>query len=440
MKTLDARCWTPLAAAIALASGACCAAPSTTTIITVTDGGDAGGAMTCTLRQAIDAANVHATAGTCVAGSVNEIVFAAPLANAVITLQQGQLSVTQPLTIVGSGQMLDAYNASRLFEISNATFSASHLALGGGNAAGNNGGAVYISGSTDTRLDHCAIYGGSAHSGGGIGMSNSNVTIVDSQIKFSFATNSGGGIDVRSGSTLYVARSTISDNSADSNGGVAVYGLSGANVPATFVSSTISGNNATTHHGGVYGSFSNLSLTNTTVYGNTSGGFGGGVFADRSATTLVNSTVSQNSSDAGSGGVGGKISGSITLLNSIVAGNSGGNCYNGNNFVAVSANHSLVYSGGTCQIGDGSNGNITSVQPALGPLANNGGPTRTMALDAASPAVGAGSVALATFDGLPLQYDQRGTRFARTLDGAVDMGAWQGQGQRVFASGFEAGP
>jgi len=438
LKTLDAHRWTPLAAAIAFASGACCAAPFTT--ITVTDGGDAGGATTCTLRQAINAANSHSTSGTCVAGSDNEIVFAASLANAVITLQQGQLSVTQPLTIVGGGQVIDAYSASRVLEISNATFSASHLSLADGNAAGNNGGAIYISGSTDTRLDHCVIYGGSAHSGGGIGISNASVTILDSQIKSNFVTNSGGGIDVRAGSTLYVAHSTISDNTADSNGGVAIYGSAVTNVPATFVSSTISGNSGTTHHGGVYSSFATLALTNTTVYGNTSAGFGGGVFADRSATTLVNSTVSQNSSDVGSGGVGGKVSGSITLLNSIVAGNVGGNCYNGNNFVSVSADHSLVYAGGTCQIADGSNGNIISAQPALGPLANNGGPTRTMALDAASPALGAGSVEFATFDATPLRYDQRGTGFPRTLDGKVDMGAWQGQGQRVFASGFEAGP
>ena len=438
MKTLDVHRWTPLAAAIALASGACCAEPITT--ITVTEGGDAGNSGTCTLRQAINAANAHSTSGTCVAGSVNEIVFAAPLANTMITLQQGQLSVTQPLTIVGSGQILDAYNASRVLEISNATFSASHLSLADGNGLGNNGGAIYISGSSDTRLDHCAIYGSSAPSGGGIGLSNASVTILDSQIKSNFVTNSGGGIDVRPGSMLYVARSTISDNTAHSNGGIAVYGTSGAPVSATFVSSTISGNNATTHHGGVYGSFAALTLTNSTVYGNTSPGFGGGIFADHSATTLVNSTVSQNSSDVGSGGVGGKVSGSITLLNSIVAGNFGGNCYNGNNSIAVSANHSLVYSGGTCQITDGINGNIISAQPALGPLANNGGPTRTMALDSASPALGAGSVALATFDATPLQYDQRGTGFPRTLDGKVDMGAWQGQGQRLFASGFEAGP
>lgn len=438
MKTLDVQRWTPLAAAIAFASGACCAAPFTT--ITVTDGGDAGNAGTCTLRQAIAAANTHSTSGTCVAGADNEIVFAAPLANATITLQQGQLSVTQPLTIAGSGQIIDAYHASRVLQVSDVTFSASHLALADGNAGAYSGGGIYISGSTDAQLDHCVIYGGSAYNGGGIAAFNASVTIRDSQIKSNAATNSGGGIDIRSGSTLYVARSTISGNTADSNGGVAVYGTNATLAPATFVSSTISGNSGTTHHGGVYGSFSTLTLTNTTVYSNYSVGFGGGVFAYRGATTLVNSTVSQNSSDVGSGGVGAKVSGSITLLNSIVAGNSGGNCYNGNNFVAVSANHSLVYAGGTCLIADGSNGNITGVQPALGPLADNGGPTRTMALDAASPAVGAGNVALATFNATPLQYDQRGTGFPRTLDGKVDMGAWQGQGQRVFASGFEAGP
>ncbi len=53
----------------------------------------------------------------------------------------------------------------------------------------------------------------------------------------------------------------------------------------------------------------------------------------------------------------------------------------------------------------------------LGPLAPNGGPTRTHALLPGSPAIDAGS------NPLGLTTDQRGTGFPRVLGGTADMGA-----------------
>ena len=61
--------------------------------------------------------------------------------------------------------------------------------------------------------------------------------------------------------------------------------------------------------------------------------------------------------------------------------------------------------------------------PGLDPLANNGGPTQTMALQAASPARDAGHnpAALAT--------DQRGAGFPRTGGAATDIGAFESSGK-----------
>jgi hypothetical protein len=77
-------------------------------------------------------------------------------------------------------------------------------------------------------------------------------------------------------------------------------------------------------------------------------------------------------------------------------------------------------------------------------LANNGGLTQTMALADNSPGLNAGDPALAVdpITLLPLNYDQRGARFPRTLpDGTIDIGAYQHQGSdRMFANGFESGP
>ncbi len=66
-------------------------------------------------------------------------------------------------------------------------------------------------------------------------------------------------------------------------------------------------------------------------------------------------------------------------------------------------------------------GNQVGVNPLLGPLAFNGGPTRTQALLAGSPAIEAGSNPLA------LTMDQRGSGFARTVGLLTDMGAYEAQ-------------
>jgi len=63
-----------------------------------------------------------------------------------------------------------------------------------------------------------------------------------------------------------------------------------------------------------------------------------------------------------------------------------------------------------------------------------------MALLVSSPAIDAGSNALAKGDALPLQYDQRGVSYPRVFNATVDIGAVEYQHDRLFANAFEAGP
>ncbi|MFO1507145.1 MAG: choice-of-anchor Q domain-containing protein, partial [Lysobacterales bacterium] len=71
--------------------------------------------------------------------------------------------------------------------------------------------------------------------------------------------------------------------------------------------------------------------------------------------------------------------------------------------------------------------------PLLLPLADNGGPTWTMALAPGSPAINAGNNAA------NLQYDQRGAGFARVYGPAADIGAYELQSTPdvIFVSGFD---
>jgi hypothetical protein len=164
------------------------------------------------------------------------------------------------------------------------------------------------------------------------------------------------------------------------------------------------------------------------------------VYVANGVATLTNTTIAGNASQM-SGGFGTQ-SGTVTFANTILGNNAGGDCSSAGNSTII-AIHNLISDAATaCGIGvGGADGNIVGQNPMLGPLGDYGGPTKTMPLDANSPALNAGSVALALAPGNgPLNYDQRGIRFPRTLDHMVDIGAFQHQGDRLLADGLEPEP
>jgi len=73
---------------------------------------------------------------------------------------------------------------------------------------------------------------------------------------------------------------------------------------------------------------------------------------------------------------------------------------------------------------------MNSINPMLGPLQNNGGPTETMALPSGSPAVDAGNPSGCTDgQGHPLITDQRGKPRPDSEDKTgCDIGAYESQG------------
>ena len=129
-------------------------------------------------------------------------------------------------------------------------------------------------------------------------------------------------------------------------------------------------------------------------------------------------TLSGNSASYQGGGIL-NLDGSatVTMTNTIVAGNSGSG---GSDIYNSSA--ALTYGGSNLvQSVDNSGGTITGPAPLtnapdLAPLGNYGGPTQTMPPLPGSPAIGAGSLAANSFS-----TDQRG--YARTQNGLIDLGA-----------------
>jgi hypothetical protein len=161
------------------------------------------------------------------------------------------------------------------------------------------------------------------------------------------------------------------------------------------------------------------------VFGTTAGlegsGVGGGVYdASNGVFTAVNVTIASNSVAQGQGWTnngfadGANIAvtnGTISLLNSIVA-------YpdtNHNAWGTITDAGYNISSDGSANFNSGTSFNFTD--PLLQSLADNGGPTLTMALSPDSPAVDFGTSA-----GAPLM-DQRG--FTRPTGLGFDMGAYE---------------
>jgi CSLREA domain-containing protein len=206
--------------------------------------------------------------------------------------------------------------------------------------------------------------------------------------------------------TLSLSNSTISGNSAGDGGGIVNVGT------LTLTDCTVSGNTA--FKGGGIANEGPLTIINSTI-ANNSASYGGGIYELGYTAIVANSTLAGNSASNQGGGIDNSAGGSVTLNNTIVAGNPTGGDING----PVTGAHNLV--GAAASAGglvNGVGGNLVGVDPKLGPLGFYGGPTRTIALLSGSPAIGTGGAFTVT-------TDQRG--FA--LDSPnPDIGAYQYQG------------
>ena len=168
--------------------------------------------------------------------------------------------------------------------------------------------------------------------------------------------------------------------------------------------STLSGNLAS-HGGGIYSyNEGTATVQNSTLSGNSASLGGGGIWVGYSELTVQNSTLSDNSAQYG-GGIDNR--GTVTVQNSIVARHLTGEDCNG----TLTSNGYNIESATSCGFtGTGDQQSVSDVDLALGALANNGGPTETMALGAGSVAIDQISVDMleANGCGVTVTTDQRG--------------------------------
>jgi hypothetical protein len=227
---------------------------------------------------------------------------------------------------------------------------------------------------------------------------------------------------------LNVQRSTVLGNSAFFDGG----GIVGLNGDVVVTDSTISGNTTNEGGGGILAYIGDLTVTGSTISGNSAKFNGGGIEIVVGVLQVAHSTIADNRADTDinlvgqGGGIAADAASTVQLNHAIVANNRRGNVDNDLfSGVSVLANYSLVETiAGVTLVGSG---NVTGLDPLLGPLAGNGGPTFTLALLPGSPALDAGDpAAVAGMGGVPV-FDQRGMPWSRVAGGRIDIGAVESQ-------------
>ena len=363
---------------------------ATITVNTLAD--EPGTGPNCSLREAIISANFDSGFGGCPDGSgpSDDIVFSVT----------GTIQLTGSLPALVSN--LNIINAAGPSSLTIRRNTASDYQI------------FFIpDGSSVITLSGLTLSNGSSPLGGGI-QNGADLTVSNCIIKGNTATQFAGG-GIYNGGILAVNNSTISGNTGLS--GIGGAGIENAGT-MTITDSTVSGNRMTAAVGlncaGGVSSVSALPLA------------------------IVNSTITDNEAPVATtcaSGVRRNSDGTITVANSIIAGGR-------NNAVSpdvsgdfISSGSNLVGSGdGSTGFNDSVNGDhvgtlASPLNPQLGPLQDNGGPTPTHALLDGSPAIDAGNNSLAVdpLTSTPLANDQRGDGFHRVMNNKVDIGAFEVQ-------------
>jgi CSLREA domain-containing protein len=511
------------------------AAPQTFTVTSTADPGDGTCDSSCTLRDAIIAANTNANSSDQDVITFSSTITGTP---STITLASALPTITEPLSIQGPGTVAGNSNITisgdgnyKIFAMyGNAyAFGVSGLTLSDGYLANGRGGAIHVedsgaamAGEPTLTVQDSELSGNTSAAGGAIYAFRASVSVQDSDISNNTATGhsygtGGGGIYLFPGiaGTLTIDHSTMSGNTASHGTSMYAHATGGAvhsGGATDILDSTISGNSTDGSHGAGGGLYLNTGLDPSTIQDSTiSGNYttgqyseGGGLDLTAYSSTIItgstivdnyttgdnanggaiafhagaqdpgnadisieNSTIADNDTSgtaASGGGMFVYYEASLDISNATISGNStenfGGNIYEYGGAADPSITNSILSGGSAGQLGPelytGSAGtnfqvafsliqnpagaaihaapsysNITGVDPQLGPIVDNGGPTYTQEPALTSPVIDCG-----TSDGATT--DQRGTGFDRpvelartnsTVAGAdgSDMGAFEVQ-------------
>lgn len=314
-----------------------------------------------------------------------------------------------------------------------------------GNASNEAGGGILVRGPTTIqnsliqgnvsatgagiRSDHFLIvvgsrvYSNTATCCNGAGVNLNGGLIADSHIAWNSTEQDGGGVATHpqgNVTTITIVRTTISNNRANAKGG----GIHTQDEsPFYLIDSTVVDNSAITG-GGIFVLGSGINVINTTVSGNVAAGRGGGIAMAQGTCTgfcevgLYNATVANNAAASASDGVYVAPGVQLRIQNSIIANNNDADCEG----TILSGGYNLIENTAGCSFLGLAIYDVLGVDPKLGRLALNGGPTLNHLPGRDSAAINAGNPAGCTSPaGATLVTDQRG--LPRTARRRCDIGA-----------------
>lgn len=408
------------------------------TVTTLTDTDVADGL--CSLREAIEAANVDAAYRGCPAGDLaDEIDFAV---GGTISLNADLPEISGALTVSGPGRDqltvdgVDQHSVFRIDAVGGELLTVSGLTVT--RASGGFGGAFAVAIDDSLTLSDVLVSDGEASFGAGIYADDcGEIRILDSELRDNRGNLGGGGAWVSGCAELFVQDSTFAanfagpaDGTTDAHGGALLL----AATPFEIRRSTLSGNGARGHGGALLLSASGGQIRNSTLTLNFAdpdgdGHSGGGLRIEN----LVGQEVSLSNTIV-AGNVDGSTAGGRHPDLSLASGDVVTGSYNWiGDRTSVEAAFPLPGTAGTPNVHADFVGDATApLDPDLDVLADYGGPTRTHRPTLASGVLDQGDCPVAI-------QDQRGHGNAATGRRTVDLPAIANLADGCDIGAFERG-
>ena len=223
-------------------------------------------------------------------------IDASTLEDSTLTLES-TLTITTAVVIDGGGSILSGGDSVRLIRV--------------------NGGSLTVNNTTLTA-------GYSSGTGGAIEVNNGSLTLNNSVVSESSSVGRGGGIH-STGSDLTLSDSAVSGNSIDQSGnssGGGIYYQGTSETSLIIERSGIDGNSSRADGGGLYIKAGSAQIKNSTFGENSATGKGGGIYNNGEAT-ITHATIANNQAASGGGLDDAK---QVNLYNSLLSGNTGGDC------------------------------------------------------------------------------------------------------------------
>ncbi|MCG8556941.1 MAG: hypothetical protein MJD61_16900 [Proteobacteria bacterium] len=349
------------------------------------------------------------------------------------------------VTIHGNGFTLSRSGGPefRIFYVDpNASLTLNDLTVTGGllsTSSGSRGGGICNAGKL--ALVRSAVRDNGAHLGGGIAnvapegtgsAGDGTTTLTTSRVEENEAFTHGGGIyNLRRFSEL-MPKLSLTDSSVRTNRAFDAGGVFNEGGELHLDRSTLSENKASKNGGAIVNLYGTAQLTNVTLSGNTAAGDVGAMSNVTGASaTLTHVTVTRNAAGKKHGGLKNKGK-QLQLVNTIVAQNTDDgtapDCFG----APASGGHNLIGDATGCGFTPLGTDIVGVVDPRLGPLQDNGGPTHTHALlDADAPSPASPAVDAAGDCNPPTATDARGQPRPADGDGDgmayCDIGAYEKQ-------------